>query len=347
MKKLLVLSSLVCVNLVFGQQDVQFNQMINTPSLTNPAAGGMMNVGEISLGTRLQYVGIDGRPMSNYFTVQSIIKTNSRKKKSVLQELSTSGKSFYSTPQRTIGNKVVLGLTAINDQIGVFNRNQVKGNVAVHLPISRNLNGGLGIGVGWSNFGIKTEQVKLYEANDNAYNSYISSTSAQNYLDANAGLVLYNDRFFFGLSGSQLFGNQVRLSDTETESNFTRHFYLMTSYRMNIAKNYGFEPVVQFKKTGNSPISFDLAARLHYQRYGYFSLSYRSQSAIGVGFGINVFSRFNVAYTFEFGKGATQQFGNTSHEFKLSFIFGHKRNLEKEFKEDKKEQKQIEKTSNE
>lgn len=337
MKKLLVLASLAVMNPLFGQQDIQFSQLISTPSMTNPAAGGMMQVGEIALGTRLQYVGVDGRPMTNYLNVQSIIKTKRRKKKAVLTELPSIGKSFYSTPQRTIGNKVVAGFTALNDQIGVFSRNQIKVNFATHLPITKTLNGGIGIGIGWSNFAIKTDEVKLHQSNDYTYDNYVSASNTQNYLDANAGLVLYNDRFYFGLSGTQLFGNQVRLSDNNTESKYTRHLYSMISYRMDLGKKYGLEPVLQAKKTSNSPLSWELAARLHYMRYGYMSLSYRSQSAFGVGFGINVFSRFQVAYTFEFGTGATQHFGNTSHEFKLSFIFGHKRNLEREFKEDLKD----------
>lgn len=347
MKKLLVLACLVLMNPSFGQQEILFNQLINNPSMTNPAAGGMMQMGEISLGTRLQYVGVEGRPMTSYLNVQSIIKTNRRKKKAVLNELSSIGQTFYSAPQRTIGNKVVAGFTALNDQIGVFSRNQVKANIATHLPITKSLNGGVGIGIGWSNFAIKTDQVKLHDNSDNTYENYISATNVQNYLDANAGLVLYNDRFYFGLSGTQLFGNRVRLSDKNTESKYTRHLYAMASYRMDLGKTYGLEPVLQLKKTSNSPLNWELAARIHYMRYGYMSLSYRLQSAFGVGFGINVFSRFQVAYTFEFGHGATQQFGNTSHEFKLSFIFGHKRNLEKEFKEDKKESEKLENTGNE
>lgn len=337
MKQLLSIIAFGCLLPVFGQQDIQFSQLISNPSLTNPAAGGLMSVGEISLGTRLQYVGVDGRPMTNFLSVQSIIKTNRRKQKSALQELNSIGKSFYSTPQRTIGNKFVVGFNAFNDQIGPFTRNQLKANAAVHIPLNQRINAGIGIGLGWSNFGIDASKVSLHDANDAAYNSYVGSTAAQNYVDANAGLVVYNDRFYLGLSGTQLFGNQVTLSQQATGSNYTRHLYFLGSYRFDLGKTYGLEPVAQLKKTGNSPLSYELAARLHYMRYGWVSLSYRSQSALGVGFGINVFSHFNFMYTFEFGNGATQRFGNTSHEFRLGFLFGHKRNLEKEFKADEKE----------
>jgi type IX secretion system PorP/SprF family membrane protein len=178
--------------------------------------------------------------------------------------------------------------------------------------------------------------VTLGNANDKAYANYIGTSASQNYLDAQAGLVIYNDRLLVSVSGSQIFNNKTRLSDATTESSFQPHLYLLGSYRFDLGKNYGLEPIVQFRSVKNAPASYDIAMRLHYMRTGWVSLSYRKQSSIGVGFGINLLARFNVSYSFEFGTGVTEKFGNTSHEIRLGFIFGHKRNMNKEFKQDEK-----------
>lgn len=337
MKKIAFVSSLLIAGFTFGQQDIQFTQTASSPFLINPAAGGMMSVGEVVLGNRLQYAGVDGRPMTTFAGIQSMVRFKKRKSKALLNELSSLGQTFYSTPQRTIGYKKVAGLTFINDVIGPFSRTSIKGNIGVHIPLSQKLNAGVGIGLGWSNFGIDASKVTLGTADDKAYVNYLGVSARQNYFDAQAGLVLYNDRLLFSLSGSQLFNNKARLNDITTESTFNPHLFILASYRFDLGKNYGLEPIVQFKSVRHSPISYDIAMRLHYMRLGWVSLSYRRQSSIGVGFGINLLARFNVSYSFEFGNGVTEKFGNTSHEIRLGFIFGHKRNMNKEFKQDEKE----------
>ncbi|MDF3027800.1 MAG: putative rane protein [Fluviicola sp.] len=336
MKKLVSIVFISVVGLTFGQQDIQFTQTASSPFLINPAAGGLMNVAEVVLGNRMQYAGIDGRPMTTFAGIQSMVRFKKRKSKALLSELSSIGQTFYSTPQRTVAYKQVAGLTFINDIIGPFTRTSVKGNIGVHIPLSQKLSAGIGIGIGWSNFGIDNSKVTLGTANDKAYANYIGIAASQNYLDAQAGLVVYNDRLLVSLSGSQIFNNKMRLSDVTTESTFQPHLFMLASYRFDIGKNYGLEPIVQFRSVKHAPVSYDVAMRLHYQRLGWLSLSYRRQSAIGVGFGINLLSRFNVSYCFEFGSGVTEKFGNTSHEIRLGFIFGHKRNMNKEFKQDEK-----------
>lgn len=336
MKKLVIIAFVSVAGLTFGQQDIQFNQTASSPFLINPAAGGLMNVAEVVVGNRLQYAGVDGRPMTTYAGIQSMVRFKKRKSKALLSELSSIGKTFYSTPQRTVSYKQVAGLTFINDIIGPFTRTNVKANIGVHIPLSQKLNAGIGLGIGWSNFGIDNSKVTLGNSNDKAYANYIGISASQNYLDAQAGLIVYNDRLLVSLSGNQIFNNKTRLSSITTESNFQPHLYLLAGYRFDLGKNYGLEPIVQFKSVKHAPISYDIAMRLHYMRMGWVSLSYRRQSAIGVGFGINLLARFNVSYSFEFGNGVTEKFGNTSHEIRLGFIFGHRRNMDKEFKQDEK-----------
>lgn len=344
MKKFVFISFISVVGLAFGQQDIQFTQTASSPFLINPAAGGLMNVAEVVVGNRLQYAGVDGRPMTTFAGIQSMIRFKKRKSKALLHELSSIGQTFYSTPQRTVAYKQVAGLTFINDIIGPFTRTSVKANLGVHIPLTQKLNAGLGLGVGWSNFGIDNSKVTLGTANDKAYVNYIGIAASQNYLDAQAGLVVYNDRLLVSISGSQLFNNKTRLSDVTTESTFQRHLFALASYRFDLGKNYGLEPIVQFRSVKHAPMSYDVAMRLHYMRMGWVSLSYRKQSSIGVGFGINVLARFNVSYSFEFGNGVTEKFGNTSHEVRLGFIFGHKRNLNREFKQDEKQDPKPEET---
>lgn len=324
MKKTLLISAMVISGYVFGQQDFQFTQLASSPFLVNPAAGGMTNVAEVIVGNRMQYMGIDGRPMTTYASIQSRIRFKKRKNQ-VLGELESLGQSFYSTPQRTVAYKQIGGLTFINDQIGPFTRNNVRANFGVHIPLSQKLSMGLGLGLGWTNFGINQSRVKLGSQIDQAYDAYVGQTASANFLDAQAGLIVYNDKLLVSVSGSQLFNNKAQFSGQKSKSNFVPHLFVLASYRFDLGKNYGLEPIVQFKSLRHAPVSFDIAARVHYKRIGWLGVSYRRQSAIGVGVGLNLLSHFNVSYTYEFGTGATQKFGANTSEIRLSFIFGKKK----------------------
>lgn len=344
MKKtaLLITAILGFSGLSVAQQDVHFSQVLSNPYLYNPAAGGLMNVGEVSIGNRMQWANVEGRPSTYFASGTSQFKIG-KKNKAILDEISQSekAKTFFSNPQRTIGKKHVIGAKLIADQIGPFQKTSIQGSYAYHLPLTAKLNAGVGLGIGYSNFGLDENKVTLQNSGDYTYLSYIGNTTKQNMFDVSSGLVIYSNRFLFSFSATQLTKSQVRLSNIETESNFERHLYLLTSYRLDLNSTYAPEPLAILKKTANSPASFDVGARLHYANKGFLSLTYRKQSALSVGLGVNILTHFRVCYAYDLGLQATRGFGTGSHELQLGFIFGHKRNMKKEFKEDEKEQKEV------
>jgi type IX secretion system PorP/SprF family membrane protein len=331
MNKFLFIISVSFTIQVWSQQDIQLSQSITNPYLFNPAAGGTMNVGEIVVGTRSQWLGIEGGPRTQFASIQSQLKG---KKRFILDELTGAGKTFYSTPQRTLGSKQIVGATFVKDQIGPFTKTSFKGSFAVHLPISNKFNAGIGIGLGWSNFSLDESKVSLGTANDNAYLNYLGGKARQNFVDVTAGFVAYNNRFFISLSSSQFLNNRTSFNSVQTESNYTRHYYLLGSYRFDLTPNYGIEPVLVVKQTNGAPFNWEIGTRLHYQRLGFVSIAYRHQSALAMGLGINLKQHFRVIYAYDWNIAGTQQFGAGAHELQLGYIFGHRRNMEKEFKKD-------------
>jgi type IX secretion system PorP/SprF family membrane protein len=332
-------TALICTfisGVVNGQQDIQFTQAMSNPYLFNVGAGGMTNVAEFNLGTRAQWLSVDGKPMTYYASGQSQIRFG-KADEPLLDEFNKAGKSVYDSPARTIGLKHVIGGKAISDVIGPFARTGAMASYAIHVPLTKTVNIGLGVGMGVSNFSINDSKVKLSDASDDAYQSYLGSASKLNFLDVQSGFVMYNDRFYLGISGTQLLRNQARFRSIETESNFERHWYFMGSYRIDLGKTYAFEPVLIVKSVTGSPASFDAGARFHYNRMGWISLGYRGKSAFSAGFGINVLKQFRVAYAYEMGVSNLRSYGSGSHEIQIGIVLGHRRNMEKEFREQEKQ----------
>ncbi len=328
-----------CVLNAAAQQDLQFSQAYSNPYFFNPAAGGLMDVGEVYVSQRGQWTGVDGHPSSFYGSIVSQIDTRRGDDKYPLQEFNTAGKSFFSTPQRNLGKKHVLGGKFFSDQIGPFKKSSVQATYAIHLPISTRMNLGAGLGLGFSNFGIDPSEVSLASGGDPAYTTYLTGSSKHNFIDASAGIVMYNDKFFLSLSTTQLFNNAARFDGVSSESAYVRHYQGMVGYDLKVGMDYTLEPFAIAKFVPNAPLSFDAGARLHYSRIGFLSVSYRNQSALAIGVGCNLLQNFRFCYNYDVAIGATQHFGAGAHEIQLGFIFGHKRNLEREFKKDEQEKR--------
>ena len=101
------------------------------------------------------------------------------------------------------------------------------------------------------------------------------------------------------------------------------------------------------KYVTNAPLSYDAGMRFHYQNIGYFSVMYRSQSALSLGIGCNLLKNFRLSYSYDLSIAKTRSFGAGAHEIQLGILFGHKRNMDKEFKKDERERKAQEQHQNE
>src|SRR5688572_1201753 len=104
-----------------AQQDIQFSQTLFNPYVFNPAAAGLTNLTEMNIGMRTQWLAVEGKPQTYYANVQSQIRFK-KAKDAVLDEFNREGRSFYDSPQRTIGRKHILGGKFVSDVIGPFNK---------------------------------------------------------------------------------------------------------------------------------------------------------------------------------------------------------------------------------
>lgn len=341
MKNIIISLSIVlgAAQTVYGQQELQFSQTINNPYFFNPAAGGLSNVGEVFLSDRTQWSGIEGRPQSFYASISSIIDTKQDDENFALQEFNTERKSFFESPQRTLGRKHVLGGKLFSDQIGPFKKTAVQASYAYHLPVSPRWNVGVGLSFGLSNFGIDETKATLSTGGDPAYLSYAANSPRQNYFDANAGLVLYSSSFLLSLSTSQFLNTQAKFDGVTSDSYYVRHYFALASKRFDVGTDYCIEPLVMTKFLSNAPLTFDAGARFHYQNIGFMSIIYRNQSALSVGIGCNLLKNFRMCYSYDLSIGKTRSFGTGAHEIQLGILFGHKRNLSKEFRKSEQERK--------
>lgn len=336
-KKFLNLVIFSCVFAIAGnaQQEYQFANTANNPFLLNPAAGGMTDVMQFEASSRMQWVGYDDGPRSILLSGNSQISFKPTEKK-VLSEFNVHDETLFEGPKvSTSKSKHVIGGKIWNDQIGVFSKTSVQGSYAYHLPLTKTINFGVGLGFGFSNFRLNEKKVVLHQADDNVYNQFLGSASQQNLGDAQAGLVVYSEKFFVGISSTQLLNNKVKLDQIMTNSNFNRHFFLIAKYKINAENDFALEPMAVIKYVGNSPLSMDLGARSIFKNSTWFGVQYRTNNALIFQIGSNLVKNLYVNYSYEQCVGKIRTAGSSTHEIQLGYYLGKNRNVDREIKENK------------
>ncbi len=322
---------------LIAQQEGQYLNLSNNPFMVNPAAGGLSDVFQLELSSRRQWLGYEGGPRSLFLVGHSQFKVG-KSKDAVLNEFNSANTTLFQSPERSVGKiKHVVGGKALYDAIGPFMKTSVYGSYAFHLPFTRKVNFGAGIGLGWSNLGVNQERVVLYQADDSAYDQFLGNSSTQNILDANAGVVFYGEKLFVGLSTTQLLKNDVVFQNIATESNFNRHYFVVAKYRFTLNEQFEIEPSAVAKFAENSPFSGDFGARLIYGKSSWFALQYRTSNALTFQIGSNLIKNIYVSYGYELGMGPLRTGTNGSHELQLGFYLGNNRNVAKETKENSKD----------
>lgn len=338
-----LITTLFAVSAFFStaQQESQFANTSNNPFYINPAAGGLYDVMQFEITGRTQWMGYNGGPRTMMVMGNSQIGFGGNK---ALKEYNVKDKSLFALPTVSTGNiKHIVGGKMINDAIGPFAKTSVHGSYAIHLPFVKSFNFGAGIGLGWSNFKVDQSRVILYQNDDDSYNQFLGSTSSQNLLDVNAGLVFYNEELFVGLSTTQALNNKVKFDTITTGSSHARHYYLVSKYRFDFGGG-AFEPSVTGKFTPNAPLSFDIGARFIINNSTWFGMQYRTSNALVLQLGSTIVKNLYVGYSYEHAVGPIQTANNGSHELQLGIFIGNNRNIDKEIKDN---QKQVETPSTE
>jgi len=166
MKKLLLL--LLFFGLLkpesFAQQDAQYSQYMFNSLVINPAYAGYKESYNVSLLNRNQWVGIKGAPKTQTVVLDGAFFEN---------------------------QKVGLGLTIVNDKIGIQGQTAAYANYSYRLPVgANNTRLAFGLAVGVSQYTLNSDQATIDYPNDPNFNDGKQSYFAP---DAKFGLFYNTD----------------------------------------------------------------------------------------------------------------------------------------------------------
>jgi type IX secretion system PorP/SprF family membrane protein len=284
---------------VYAQFDAMFTQYTNNEMFINPAYTGSKDALCITALHRQQWVGIEGRPVTTTVTMHSPVWED----------------------------KMGLGLSVLNEKIGVTTRNMLY--LSYSFRVKTSSKGYLGFGI-MGGLHIQTDDfatVTTDQPNDPWFSANIHGRTAPNF---GFGINYNTDKFFAGISIPRLiddnyvFGEDGKaINDLKLEpKNF--HYYLTLGRVFTVSDNFKLKPSMMVKTVLNAPIQFDANLNTLIKEHLWLGASYRSKADISGLIGLQINPRFLVSYSYDFTTSSLNQFTTGSHEIVLSALFGYK-----------------------
>jgi len=292
-----------------AQQAAQTGLYNFNPLQFNPAYAGSRQCINATLVHRSQWVGLADAPRTQFLSVHAPIETK----------------------------KLGVGVTVMNDKVGVRSNVSALMNLAYHLKFKKSQwQVSLGLSGGVINQRADFGTLQVFDANDPKYLTSYSLTK----FNFGAGIYAYHEKAFIGLSVPQILEPMIGirinpyLLDNNQENPFSylqRHSYLTAGLILPIKERLELKPSILLKYTANAPLSIDLNFSALINKQFWLGAMYRYNEGVGVNFAYSPANKWSIGYAFEFPINQLTYLNKGSHELCLSFDFRGKQNGPKAF----------------
>lgn len=278
----------------FTQQLPQFTQyMYNTISI-NPAYAGSRETLSIVGLHRSQWVGLEGGPSTQTLSVHSPLNNE----------------------------RMGLGVSFINDQLGYENFSYLYSDFSYTLPIGQKSKLAFGLKAGFTQYSI--DQLLLNDpsvVNDPFYNDVSDRWSP----NVGLGLYYHSTKWYLSLSAPRILNtdyNNGRRGTIDYVALERVSYYFTSGYVFNLSNTTKFKPAILLKATNGAPLSFDMTANFLFNEKFWLGASYRineSAAAIGAITDFQVSKQMRVGYAYEYPISDIRPYTSGTHEILLMF----------------------------
>lgn len=318
-----------------AQQRPYYTQYILNNYILNPAVAGIENYWDVKASHRHQWVGINGAPVTTYFTIQGPLSKNSTGRQNPTT-VRTPGENprghvFMEEYQSTDPHHGV-GLTVLNDRTGPINRFSLQGTYAYHVPLNDrvSLSGGLSVGI--QNVTLRTNELDFGEAYP--VDPVVSGSAYINNIrpDISLGVMAYSAQWFAGVGVQQIVPSKISFNDgklsgdsvTVLNGKLIPHMFFQAGYRILLGEDMSLLPSLTAKYVNPVPLSFDINVKLQYRDLIWAGVSARPDDGFAAMMGVNLNSSINVGYSYDYTTTMLNTVSKGTHEIVIGFLLGNK-----------------------
>ena len=279
----------------YAQQDAIISQYYFNPMYINPAYAGSKDVATAILIYRNQWVGIDGAPVTQTFSLQA---PNKRK-------------------------NMGFGLQIYNDVVGPLRTTGVIFTYAYRIPLG---NGKLAFGIqpSFSQYGLSWNKLKTQDQVDP---TFFQNNEFKIVPDADFGMYYTSNTYFGGVSINHMIQNSLFITGS---AHTYRHMYFLAGGVIKINKNINLRPSALIKYVEAAPLvtEINLAALfvdkiwlgLGIKGSGDFIGSKANHQATAV-VEYNLSEKLRFGYSYDMDLQQLGKYNTGSHEIMLGYNF--------------------------
>lgn len=317
----------------FAQQSPQYSQYIRNQYMINPAATGVYDFLDVSIGGRMQWLGVPGGPKTSYAYISAPVrKVGGARMKRTYGKIRRNKRAVRHPRIRRGSLSHAFGGHFLADQYGPFRQLKLMGTYAVHLPVNRDYSFSFGTNVGLSNRVFIPENAQVLSVlvnngvHDATYANYQASQGSQFTMDVEAGIYFYGDNVFAGISANQLTGQLAQFGNRAFNFDPGMHFFLTGGYKFEINPRTTITPALLVKYIPPAPVSWELSAQVDYRERWWFGASYRHKDAVVLMVGGTISNQFRIGYSFDLNTSRFIRYSAGGHELVMSFMIGRDQN---------------------
>jgi type IX secretion system PorP/SprF family membrane protein len=295
-----------------AQQMQQLSQYLMNPYLINPAAAGLTDYVDLNLSYRAQWVGFDNAPRTYYLSGNSVIGRISDAPRYSASLRTSKAAAPKNTGIRTGKMRHAVGGNLMTDSYGPFKRNMANASYAIHLPITKNMNIAVGVGMGISNIVFDQNKVDLLNPNDATYSTFLGSSDKKNLFDVFTGIYLYTNQWQVGYSNAQMMQNKLYFGDP-TNAALKMHHFFSAGYSIQTNDNFIITPNLLLKYMNPAPAALDINCKFEYKEVMYGGISYRHKDAV-VGMIGMLWNNIKIGYSYDYTISTLRKQNSGGHE---------------------------------
>lgn len=269
----------------YAQQDPQYTQYMYNTQAINPAYAGTRGMLSIYGQYRAQWVGLEGAPKTSTLAVSSPIGDSG----------------------------LGIGATFTNDKVGAMNENNISIDLSYSVELNRDYKLAFGLKATANMLDVDYTKLQIYRP---IYDQNIKNQFSPN---IGAGVYLYSDKAYVGLSVPNFLSTD-RYDDNEyTTMRQRAHFNLMGGYVFDVSDNVKFKPAFLAKAVTGAPLQVDLSANFLFIEKFTVGAAYRVDASVSALVGFQVTDDLFIGYSYDAETTKLARYNSGSHEIFLRF----------------------------
>jgi type IX secretion system PorP/SprF family membrane protein len=280
-----------------AQQDPAYSFFMYNGLAVNPAVAGSAETFSATALYRKQWAGIKGSPETQTLNLDAPVWNN----------------------------KIGLGLSIINDKVGVVHNLNVNAQYAWRIDFG-NSTLSLGLQAGMNNY--KANYTSVVTNPQNPTDFSFSENTSKMIFNFGTGAYYYSERFFAGVSIPHIVNQKLDGIQDENgvQSRQYRHYFLTGGYVFDAGERFKIKPSVLLKVAEGAPMQMDFNSNFWYDETIGLGFSYRTNDAITAMIQIQVAKQWRIGYAYDYITSSLSRYATGNNEVMLRYELRKKNN---------------------